>query len=210
VATFDLIGGHPALDLVNTVDWRRDPGRRRELLVTFDDLLAWARMADVVSVSDARAMRTSAHRDPRHAERTLRRARRLREVLARLASAAAAGRTPDARDMRVLNAFLRAAYRQRSLEARGAGFAWRWDAGSGDRLDALLWPIVVSAADLLTSASRQDVRECAGDGCGWLFLDTSRNRRRRWCAMEGCGNRAKARRHYERARDALATPNPRT
>jgi predicted RNA-binding Zn ribbon-like protein len=66
----------------------------------------------------------------------------------------------------------------------------------------VLWPVVLAAADLLTSGDRARIHECAGPGCGWLFLDTSRNRRRRWCTMQGCGNRAKARRFYERARDS--------
>jgi len=47
------------------------------------------------------------------------------------------------------------------------------------------------------------VRICeatATDGCGWLFLDETRNRSRRWCSMKDCGNRAKARRHYRRRR----------
>jgi predicted RNA-binding Zn ribbon-like protein len=63
-----------------------------------------------------------------------------------------------------------------------------------------LWPIVLAAAELLTSAGRARVRECAAHGCGWLFLDTSRSQRRRWCTMASCGNRAKARRFYERTR----------
>ncbi len=58
----------------------------------------------------------------------------------------------------------------------------------------MLW----SAADLLTTAELALVGECAGEGCSWLFLDTSRNRSRLWCSMEDCGNRAKARRHYAR------------
>jgi predicted RNA-binding Zn ribbon-like protein len=53
---------------------------------------------------------------------------------------------------------------------------------------------------LLSSGARTQIHECGGDGCGWLFLDTSRNGRRRWCTMQGCGNRAKARRFYERTR----------
>jgi predicted RNA-binding Zn ribbon-like protein len=68
--------------------------------------------------------------------------------------------------------------------------------------DALIWPIVLAAAELLASDSRRQIHECAGEGCGWLFLDTSRNRRRRWCTMESCGNRAKARRFYQRSREA--------
>jgi len=46
------------------------------------------------------------------------------------------------------------------------------------------------------------VRECEDDrGCGFLFIDQSKNRSRRWCSMESCGNRAKARQHYARVQD---------
>ncbi|MER7245539.1 CGNR zinc finger domain-containing protein [Kribbella sp. NPDC000426] len=45
------------------------------------------------------------------------------------------------------------------------------------------------------------LRQCGDDGCGWLFLDRSKNGSRRWCSSADCGNRARARRHYERARD---------
>jgi predicted RNA-binding Zn ribbon-like protein len=64
----------------------------------------------------------------------------------------------------------------------------------------MLWPVARSAADLLTSQEQSRVRECAASDCGWLFLDLSRNRSRRWCDMETCGNRTKARRHYARSK----------
>jgi predicted RNA-binding Zn ribbon-like protein len=79
------------------------------------------------------------------------------------------------------------------------GFAWDW-AGAEDALDQMLWPVVHDAAGLLTSEELDRVGQCDDDRCGWLFLDTSRNRSRRWCSMEDCGNRAKARRYYERKR----------
>lgn len=80
---------------------------------------------------------------------------------------------------------------------------YRW-AFEGRNLDAPLWPISRSAADLLTSDSDlHKVRQCGGSDCNWLFLDTSKNRTRQWCSMQSCGNREKARRHYQRQRRAL-------
>ena len=64
-------------------------------------------------------------------------------------------------------------------------------------------PIVLAAAELLTSPQRLKIRACAAEDCGWLFLDTSRSGRRRWCTMESCGNRAKARRFHARAAATL-------
>jgi predicted RNA-binding Zn ribbon-like protein len=65
-------------------------------------------------------------------------------------------------------------------------------------LRRLFWPVVQSAAEFLTSDDVRHLRACASPKCGWVFLDTSRNRRRRWCAMQVCGNRAKVRRFYAR------------
>ena len=198
--TFELIGGHLALDFVNTVDWRGDPTRRRDLLATFEDLLEWAKTAKLLTAGAVRTMVAAAQRDQARAIRSLRRARRLREVLARVLEAAGRDAPPAARDLRRLNIFLAAALEHRRLEVRRTGFVWSWANAEGDTFDSLLRPIVLAAAELLASDSRRQIHECGGEGCGWLFLDTSRNRRRRWCTMRGCGNRAKARRFYERTR----------
>jgi len=74
---------------------------------------------------------------------------------------------------------------------------WAWDE-TAPSLDRPIWLIVRSAANLLTSEETSSIRECASETCSWLFVDRSRTRRRRWCDMSTCGNRAKARRHYQR------------
>ena len=76
-------------------------------------------------------------------------------------------------------------------------FNWSWAAGQDD-LDYMLWPVVRTAADLLTSDDLLRVRECARTGCDWLFVDLSKNHSRRWCSMNMCGSRVKARRYYQR------------
>jgi predicted RNA-binding Zn ribbon-like protein len=136
------------------------------------------------------------------ARRCFRRARRFREVLARVLGAAGRDTPPAARDVGRLNVFLGAALKRRRLEIRRTAFVWSWADEEGDTFDSLLWPIVLAAAELLASDRRTQIHVWGGEGCGWLFLDTSRNRRRRWCTMQGCGNRAKARRFYERIHEA--------
>jgi predicted RNA-binding Zn ribbon-like protein len=76
---------------------------------------------------------------------------------------------------------------------RAGGFEWKW-AGDEDALDRMVWPVARSAADVLVSDEGSRVRRCAGESCHWFFLDSGRNRSRRWCDMRDCGNRAKARR----------------
>ncbi len=77
------------------------------------------------------------------------------------------------------------------------GYAWDIT-GNRTRLDWLLNPIIHSAAEILVSDERKKVKPCADSACGWLFIDVSRNRSRRWCDMQDCGNRAKATRFYKK------------
>jgi predicted RNA-binding Zn ribbon-like protein len=83
------------------------------------------------------------------------------------------------------------------LTAVQTEFVWQWDEDATD-LDRVLWPIAQSAAELLTSPELARVRECAKEHCNWLFVDRSKNRSRRWCDMQECGNVAKVRRYRSR------------
>jgi len=100
-----------------------------------------------------------------------------------------------------LNSDAQEAARHMSLVQTNGGFEWKFD-GLGNEFDAPLWPIARSAADLLASAQLQFVRACASKTCEWLFLDESKNHRRRWCDMTKCGNRAKVSSFYKRKKDA--------
>jgi predicted RNA-binding Zn ribbon-like protein len=71
---------------------------------------------------------------------------------------------------------------------------------AADGLGQILFPVLTSAAELLASPRVGRIRECGSNDCTWLFVDESRNRSRRWCDMRACGNRMKARRHYQRAK----------
>ena len=115
--------------------------------------------------------------------------------------ATAAGQQPGAEVLGVVNGVLADMLGRSRLAPAGGDLAWAWG-GDEDALDRPLWAVARAAAALLTGPGLERVRACPGVGCGWLFLDTSRNRSRRWCDMRDCGNRAKARRHYQRSRAA--------
>ena len=96
--------------------------------------------------------------------------------------------------------------RARLVPTRG-GVAWAWADDDG-ALDRVLWPVVWSAVELLTSADLGRIKECPGGGegpCAWLFVDTSKNAIRRWCSMAECGGEAKSRRQTARRRVARAS-----
>ena len=129
---------------------------------------------------------------------SLSRAIALREALYRLFSQAGSRRRPAREDLGVLQAEVTGALAHFRVAWSPAGFGWEWDQARPG-LDRVLWPVAWSAAELLVQGPLERIRECPGqDTCGWLFLDVSKNASRRWCDMRVCGNRAKARRHYER------------
>jgi predicted RNA-binding Zn ribbon-like protein len=192
--TFELDGGRACLDFANTRD------SSGEHLNTYADLVAFATQSDLITRADAEWLQAAAERDARSADDVLRRARDLRTSVYAIFSASAAGDTPAHADLGQLNAELGATQGHACVIPKDGGYDWGW---TGRSLDAPLWGVIRSAADLLTSADDLGrVRECGGAGCRWLFLDTSKNRTRQWCSMQSCGNRAKARRHYQRRRTA--------
>jgi predicted RNA-binding Zn ribbon-like protein len=157
----------------------------------------------VLSAGEAERLLHEAERRPREAEETLSQARALREAIYDIFSAEAAGARPHDNDLAALNTALVGALAHARLVSTEHGIEWGWEP-LPDALDRMLWPVARSAADLLTSDDLERVTECASDSCGWLFMDMSRNHSRRWCDMSDCGNRAKAKRHYERKRAAAS------
>ena len=201
---FELTGGQLCLDLANTVDNRPTP-EARELLRSFGDLVDWGVQAGAVPGSMAQVLRRAARRHPRAAAQVLDRARRAREAIFRVFSAVAGRKAPPVSAIKELNAALARALASRRVDLRAGRFAWGWPEHHPPDLDRVLWPAVLSAAELLISGELDRVRECEGERCAWLFLDRSKNRSRRWCDMTVCGNRTKARRHYARSKQRART-----
>lgn len=194
---FDLSGGRSCLDFANTLEDRL--GEPRDRLATFEDLVSWAGEAGLMDEGTRKELRKEAVEHPREAEGVLRAARDLRETLYAIFSSVAAGEAPAEQAVARLNQALAEAMEVFRLAPAGPGLEWCWTL-SGAGLSGILASLVRDAAELLTSPEVGRIRECGSETCAWLFLDQSRNRSRRWCDMSTCGNRAKARRHYERSR----------
>jgi len=192
------VGGTLAADFVNTLDWRlrKEP---REALVTYRELLRWAWSAGVLSTLDAHSLLEWASTHPKLAARELAYAVELREAIARLFAAVESGARLPLEPLALLDAACRAGASDRSLLPSGHFAAWaRTDGPPPPRRPA--WVVADNAALVLTSPERDRLSQCRDAECGWYFLDASKNRSRRWCTMEGCGNRNKARTFYRRAR----------
>jgi predicted RNA-binding Zn ribbon-like protein len=194
--TFELTGGTLCLDFANTLGDR--PGCTEEHLARWTDLLAWAAQASVMSPREAAALRKWADSDERASTRALAVAKDLRESIYRIFAALAGGRTAPASDLAVLNRWLGESLPHLRVTARGGDYVWTWETVAIP--ERILWPVIRSAADLLVSPERLQLRECQSDRCSWLFIDRSRTKQRRWCSMRTCGNRAKVRRFQERRR----------
>ncbi len=191
------VGGAVALDFVNTADWHLRP-EPEEWLRSYADLLAWTKGVGALDTDRARRLANLAKADPEAAERVLTTARALRDALFRIFLASAHDTVAKVADLDLVNLWLSRAAPRRGLQRKGHRLAWTWP--EPDRLESVLAPILWSAGDVLTSESQDRVKLCAADGCGWVFLDASRKANRLWCSMDGCGNRAKAKRHYRRTR----------
>ncbi len=185
------------LDFANTAEWHASD-HPEEHLNNYTDLVSWAETKRVISASEANALNKEAERHPGRAAHTLSQAIELREAIYRIFSAQARGRALPQADLEILNRELSNALSKAQIVSTASGFRWGW---AGEvALDRILWPIARSAADLLTwDRWLARVGQCNDDrGCGWLFLDKSKNRSRQWCDIKDCGNRAKQRRHYRR------------
>ncbi|MBC8140834.1 MAG: ABATE domain-containing protein [Armatimonadetes bacterium] len=178
---FLFVANHPTLDFLNT-EMANGTGARIETLNKPSDVATWFAVVGFDDVA------TTAQ--------TLADALALRDAVHDLVVAWTNGSDAPAQPLAALNAVLATGAARPQLTM---GFARQAEA-IGDAPHPLL-PIALSALDLLTRHDKTLVRQCGGTGCVLWFLDTTKNKRRRWCAMEACGNREKAATHYKRVKE---------
>jgi predicted RNA-binding Zn ribbon-like protein len=206
LASLERLGGSDCLDFANTAEWN-EASCLQTWLHSYCDLVIWSQQGGIVTPDLAQQLEAEAERHPDRATAVLDRALQLRAALHWLFVAIAQQHTPRSNDLATLNAELSRALPHLQLLQTNGEFKLDW-VDSVLSLDRPLWAIAWSATQLLNQpAQLERVRHCAGADCGWLFLDTSRNRSRRWCDMKDCGNRAKAHRHYQKTvRNARSKP----
>ena len=195
--TFDFGSGRLCLDFINTLGDRPVVQPHEEDLHSYADLVAWSEAAGMLSGEEAAEFARAASQHLSDADAAFARAIALREAMYRVFSAVAADAVPPPDDLAALNAAIADAMGHARLVPAEGHFHWEWEYAASAP-GSMLRPVVWSAAELLTAEELHRVHECAGHDCSWLFLDMSKNGSRRWCSMETCGNRAKARRHRER------------
>jgi predicted RNA-binding Zn ribbon-like protein len=192
----ELLGRKLCLDFINTLSWR---GRQEpdELLNTYRDLVVWSRHINILADKDVEMLTRKAERHPSEAKKAISSAIELREAIYSIFSSMVEGTALPKKDLATFNNYLSRAMMSSQIIETEDGFSWETRRDK-NKLDWMLNPIVRSAAEILVSDQARKVKECGDKACRWLFLDSSRNQSRRWCAMKDCGNRAKARRFYKR------------
>jgi len=192
----EFIAGRACLDFANTVDWRTSDAPE-ELLQGYGDLLSWSERAGILEQPVASRLEREARAHQEAAARAFARALTLRETIHRTFLSHAHGEPPRPDDLAFLARSYAGAVEHAALvhdKPSAPGYAWSF--GESADLDRLSWPLALSAVELLASDDLRWVHECGGRGCGWLFLDETRNHGRRWCVSSSCGNRERVRRYY--------------
>ena len=195
---FELMGGPVCLDFVNTLD-ERVTGQPKELLKSYIDLARFAEDTGILNDLQVDRLLTRSQQNQEEAERALRLAIEMREAMYAVFWAIVKRKPVPGAALHVLNQFIQTAAQHVSLVPARGHMEWQFDSVRTD-FEMPLWPIARSAGELLSSDQLAYVQACASKSCEWLFLDESKNHRRRWCDMTKCGNRAKVKRFYTRNR----------
>lgn len=193
---FEWNGGHPALDLVNTLDERPFPAPI-ENLAAYRDLTRFAELAGLI---DHRTAGRLPQLDSRAGSRIVKRARKLREHLHDVLAAANSRRPARRLDLDALSAAIHAAHAAQILVASPSpGLAGRrWSPALAPEIPLHACSLAVER--LLVDEARKKIRKCGASDCDVYYLDTSKGHRRQWCSMKGCGNREKQRRRRSLSR----------
>jgi predicted RNA-binding Zn ribbon-like protein len=179
------VGGHLALDFCNTAG-EHLAERPDELLRDWESFIRWATQISLIEPESY--FELLRHREP------VAPIIQLREAIYRVGLAVAGIRRTSERDL----ALIRRHANARRPEVEFRNNAVRWQPAPSHASEQLCAVLASEAFSLLCSPKAARIGICAGGQCGWLFLDESRGQRRRWCDMNDCGSRAKARRYYEK------------
>ncbi len=199
INAISLVGGVSVLDFLNTCDGRR-PGTALTTVVdklsSLEDIVHWYLHAGLISPDEhQRFLGLIANGSWQHAA-AFKQMIDFRETLYQLLLPIALGNGVDEDPLKALNERLVQTAPERLLVSTPVGVIWRWR--SSESLDAMLASLIgrvaVQAASLLTGPNLARLKACATPNCDWLFVDLSKNGRRRWCQMNVCGSREKARR----------------
>jgi predicted RNA-binding Zn ribbon-like protein len=193
----DLVGGLPCLDFANTAGGHTKI-REVERIPTYQDVLSWAQFAEVLSASEARGIAQAVRAKPGAAARQVEEMHIFREALHRTVAAISGGQPIATKDFAKVRAVITEAIGVAEITRKDEAFLWTADVAAPG-LGTVLTRVALSAHDMLTKEKPSQLRIC--ERCTWLFIDRTKNQKRRFCRQDACGAKARAERFYDRHRE---------
>jgi predicted RNA-binding Zn ribbon-like protein len=191
-----LDGGNLSLNFVNTVYDRHGPPYEG-YLHNYLDLITWSHYTGAINTSQKKRLLEISRKNQDQANQIYKSSIQLREAIYEFIVSMIDREDVPPVNMPLINQWLSKAFSNLELTQLENRFVLDWKTENFG-LESVLWPIIRSFVDLITSDDRKRIKQCSN--CGWVFVDNSKNKSRRWCSMEICGNRVKAQRHAEKTR----------
>lgn len=201
-----FVGSNFSVDFVNTIGGRTDVKNeisftstiRQDKLKNCNDIIDWATEIGIINQSESIKLKIVAKRTEL-AQEVFNRAKLFREALYRIFKHKIVGISPLNEDLDILNKELTKARINQNFVFLSGSFKWVFNKDQKG-LDLILNKIAISASELLTNGKLEQLKQCRGADCGWLFIDQSKNHSRLWCDMKDCGNFEKVRRFREKGK----------
>jgi len=190
-----LDGGNLSLNFVNTVEYRNEEFTV-DFLHHYLDLITWAHFADAVGDSQKEILLGLRQEKSNEAKQIYNEAIQLRDAMYEYIINLINREKVHPASIQIINQWISRAFSNLELRLVDRNLVLDWNADNFG-LESVLWPIIKSFVDLVTLTNSQRIKQCSN--CGWVFVDNSKNSSRRWCSMEICGNRVKARRFAKKA-----------
>lgn len=193
IETLELDGGWLCLNFINTVR-----NRFEEPVFCYlprhDEVLKWAKRLELFSQVEIRRVKTYIEEHPDVAEKQHKKIIEVRETLYRMFAAIARNLQPSEYVLEKFNKYLSETFNDLKINVEKDRIVTEDWYKKNSGLLQIQHLIIKSAYELLISNSLIRLKEC--DNCGWLFLDKSKNKSRRWCNMQTCGSMEKAKKYY--------------
>ena len=199
IATLQLDGGCPVFDFTNTISNRNDPDYF-DYLTKYEHFVEWINKTKLLPKGKMDAIVAFSKSHTRKSADTLRQIIEVREVVFKLFSSLAQQQKADRETVDALNGFFSEALSNMRVEVGRKEVATSFIVSEKTILKEPLYILVKNAFDILSTQSFDRIKECPT--CQWLFLDTTKNGKRRWCSMQVCGSNDKARRYYHRKKES--------
>lgn len=206
INTLPLDGGALCFDFINTVNTRTKQFRVHEYLPDYQNFLFWCRKVKMMENAKHAELAEYAQKHAAATEKALEKIKTSRENLYRLFSSIAADQVHHipSHVLKHFNADLQHAFSHLKFELSGSYLHPTWEKGRMPLLEPL-WMVLKSAHDVLLNKDYQRIKECPA--CGWLFLDQTKNNKRRWCSPSTCGSIEKSKRYYRKKKKAATNRN---